>query len=103
VEIDPQDSHGYGIKECDSNVRAVNEINFKWTGSMYFCILSLSTTTFEYHLALLREVRAKLRAVNLKLKRSRCQLFKASVVFLGHEVSASGVRPEPANTEKMAM
>jgi len=102
VVIDPQDSHGYGIKECASNVPAVNEISFKWTGSMYFCTLSLSTTT-EHHLALLREVLAKLTASSLKLKRTRWQLFQASVVFLGHEVSASGARPDPANTEKVAM
>ena len=72
---------------------------------MYLCILMtfvLFSTTFEQHLALLRDVLIKLRAANLKLKPSKCQLFQRSVVFLGHEVSANGVRPDPTNTEKVA-
>ena len=70
---------------------------------VYIDDICLFSTTFEHHLALLREVFTKLRATNLKLKPSKCQLFQGSVVFLGHEVSASGVRPDPANTEKVAM
>ena len=60
------------------------------------------STTFEQHLALLRDVLIKLRAANLKLKPSKCQLFQRSVVFLGHEVSADGVRPDPTNIEKVS-
>lgn len=70
---------------------------------VYIGDICLFSTTFEHHLALLREVLTKLKVANLKLKPSKCQLFQASVLFLGHEVSASGVRPDPANTEKVAM
>ena len=70
---------------------------------VYIDDICLFSTSFEHHLALLREVFTKLRAANLKLKPSKCQLFQGSVVFLGHDLSASGVRPDPANTEKVAM
>ena len=70
---------------------------------VYIDDICLFSTTFEHHLALLREVFTKLRTANLKLKPSKCQLFRGSGVFLGHEVSATGVRPDPANTEKVAM
>ena len=51
---------------------------------VYIDDICLFSTTFEHHLALLREVFTKLRAANLKLKPSKCQLFQGSVVFLGH-------------------
>ena len=70
---------------------------------LYIDDICLFSSTFEQLLALLREVFTKLRAVNLKLKPSNCQLFQGSVLFLGHEVSANGVRPDPANTEKVAV
>ena len=73
---------------------------------MYLCTLTkicLYFITFEHHLALLKAVLTKLRATNLKLKFSKCQHFQASVVFMGHEVSAIGVRLDPASTEKVAM
>jgi len=41
----------------------------------------------------------RLRAHGLKAKASKCVLFKASIDFLGHTVSAEGIEPQ---TEKIA-
>ena len=64
---------------------------------VYIDDICLFSTTFEQLLAWLRDVLIKLRAANLELKPSKCQLFQRSVAFLGHEVSANGVRPDPTN------
>ena len=72
----------------------------EWIGKhvlVYIDDICLFSTTFEQ---LLRDVLIKLRAANLELKPSKCQLFQRSVAFLGHEVSANGVRPDPTNWGK---
>ena len=40
-----------------------------------------------------------LRAANLKIKPSKCQLFRKSACYLGHIVSAKGIEADP---EKVA-
>ena len=100
-------SYGYGPEECAPTFQRLMELvlnGVDWQHVLvYIDDICLFSTTFEHHLALLRDVFTKLRAANLKLKPSKCKLFQGCVVFLGHEVSASGVRPDPANTEKVAM
>ena len=55
--------------------------------------------TFETCLENLRMVMGRLRAVNLKLKAKKCDLFRSSVAFLGHVVSESGVSCDPKKVE----
>ena len=57
--------------------------------------------TFKDHLQNLREVFNRLRAAGLKLKPSKCDLCCKEVQFLGHIVSADGVRTDPAKTDKV--
>ena len=45
-------------------------------------------------LARLRRVLDRLRQAKLKVKPSKCKFFRREVTFLGHEVSAAGVRPD---------
>jgi len=47
----------------------------------------------------LRTVLDRLHAVGLKVKPSKCELFKTSIKFLGHLVSADGIDPLPGKTE----
>ena len=54
---------------------------------------------FESELARLREVFRRLRAAGLKLKTSKCQLFKRETVFLGHVVGEAGLKTDPTKTE----
>ena len=51
--------------------------------------------TFEELLDRLRTVLNRLREVGLKVKPSKCALFKRDIEFLGHLVSADGVDPVP--------
>ena len=41
----------------------------------------------------------RLRLVNMKLKRSKCDFFKEEVTFLGHAISKDGIRPDERKIE----
>ena len=51
--------------------------------------------TFEDHLEHIETVFSRLRDAGLKLKMSKCDFLKREVNYLGHVVSASGVKPGP--------
>ena len=51
--------------------------------------------TFQETLDNLRAVFVRLQAHQLRLKASKCELFKRRVDYLGHEVSNTGIRPSP--------
>ena len=51
--------------------------------------------TPEELLERLRTILNRLRDVGLKVKPSKCALFKKDIEFLGHVVSADGVNPIP--------
>ncbi|GFQ65885.1 retrovirus-related Pol polyprotein from transposon 17.6 [Trichonephila clavata] len=50
---------------------------------------------FEEHLSNLRKVLEKLKQANLKLNPDKCNLFHREVSYLGHIISAEGVRTDP--------
>ncbi|KAJ8008876.1 hypothetical protein DPEC_G00082990 [Dallia pectoralis] len=50
----------------------------------------------------LSQVFGRLRVANLKLKPSKCVLFREQVVYLGHIVSAKGVATDPKKIQKVA-
>lgn len=51
--------------------------------------------SFEEHLKNLREVFLRLRSANLKLSPKKCTLFAKEVKYLGHTVSADGIKTDP--------
>ena len=55
----------------------------------------------EQHLKKLEEMFSCMRAAGLKVKRSKCQLFRDSVTFLGHTVSGQGIGPDQSNVKKV--
>jgi len=54
--------------------------------------------TFEEHIKRLEAVFGRLEQHNLKLKPSKCEFFKTSVVYLGHVVSQEGIATDPEKT-----
>ena len=58
--------------------------------------------TFEDALSNLKFVLSRLRKAGLKLKPSKCQLFRDKVPFLGHVVSRRGVEVDPKKTAAVA-
>ena len=61
----------------------------------------VASKTFEDHLIHLREVFSRLRSSNLRLKPKKCELIRDKVPYLGHVVSAQGIEPDQAKTERI--
>ena len=55
--------------------------------------------TFEHHLTLLQEVFRRLRSANLRLNPEKCQFGRRSLQYLGHLITAEGIRTD---SEKVA-
>lgn len=68
---------------------------------VYLDDIIVYSANFPAHLEHLQEVFDRLRAANLKLKPSKCHFAQKQVTFLGHVVSAGGLRPDPNNVEKV--
>jgi len=62
---------------------------------VYLDDLIVFARTFEEQLARLDEVFGRIARTNIKLKPSKCFLFKREVEFLGHTVAADGVAISP--------
>jgi hypothetical protein len=60
------------------------------------------STTFDQHLERLAAVFNCLAKADLKMKASKCQLFRESVRFLGHVVSAHGIAADPEKVKTVA-
>ena len=58
-------------------------------------------STFEEHLERLNEVLSRLGQAGLKLKPSKCNLVKSEVCYLGHVVSAKGIKPDPDKIDRI--
>ncbi|MCP3663135.1 MAG: DDE-type integrase/transposase/recombinase, partial [Gammaproteobacteria bacterium] len=63
---------------------------------IYIDDLIVYSETIEQHLKDLEEVFIRLKKAKLKLKPKKCEFGKAEVGFLGHVISAEGVKPDPA-------
>lgn len=55
--------------------------------------------SFEDNLEVVRKVLQALQAHYIKLRTEKCELFKTEVPFVGHLVSAEGVRIDPKDLE----
>lgn len=66
---------------------------------MYLDDIIIFGCTFQEHLDRVGEVLSKLRQANLKVKPVKCNLFATEVQYLGHIISARGVKADPAKVE----
>ncbi|GBL97396.1 Retrovirus-related Pol polyprotein from transposon 297 [Araneus ventricosus] len=55
--------------------------------------------TFEEHLNNIRKVFQRLQKANLKLSPKKCRFFRKEVSYLGHIISADGVKTDPEKTK----
>ena len=61
-------------------------------------IIAFSRTS-EEHLVRLRAVFEKLKKAELKLKPSKCEIFKQELTYLGHVVSKNGIQTDSKKAE----
>ena len=59
----------------------------------YLDDIIIFSNTEEEHLAHTEEIFRRLEAADLKMKRSKCDFFKKYIHYLGHLISADGIRP----------
>ena len=71
---------------------------------LHYCIIYVDdvivfSKTLEEHLLRLRALFEKLKHVGLKLKPSKCKLFRQELIYLGHVVSKDGIQTDPKKVE----
>ena len=76
----------------------MGELNFVYC-LIYLDNLIVFSHTTEEHLHRLRVVFDCLREYNLKLKPSKCSLFKEEINYLAHKVSKAGIHPSNINVK----
>ena len=76
----------------------LGDLNLNWC-IIYLDDVVVYAPTVEEHLTRLEGVFQKLKKAGLKLKPSKCELFKQSISYLGHVVSEEGVRTDPKKIE----
>ena len=59
----------------------------------YLDDIIIFSETEEEHLSHIEEIFRRLEAADLKMKRSKCDFFKKHIHYLGHLISANGIRP----------
>ncbi|MGL4337186.1 MAG: RNase H-like domain-containing protein [Turicibacter sp.] len=68
---------------------------------VYIDDIVVFSTSFEEHLKDLEMVFKRLKLANLKIKPSKCEWAKDSVVYVGHVISKNGIQPNPENVSKV--
>ena len=61
-------------------------------------IILVYSRTLEEHIDHLQNILSRLRTANLKLKPSKCQFVRPEVEYLGHVITAGGLRTSPRLT-----
>ena len=79
----------------------MGELNFIYC-LIYLDDLIMFLQTAEEHLHHLHVVFDCLREYNLKLKPSKCSLFREEINYLAHKVSKAGIRPSNINVKAIA-
>ena len=105
-----------GFFECDRMPFGLCNapVTFQWPMqscmgelNLIYCLIYLDdlivfSQTVEEHLHQLRVIFDWLRAYNLKLKPSKCSIFREKINYLAHEVSNHGVQPSNTNLKAIA-
>ena len=68
---------------------------------VYLDDILIASKSFSEHIGQFKEVFDHLRSAGLRLKPKKCLLLHDEVPYLGHVVSAQGVKPDLAKTEKV--
>ena len=62
---------------------------------VYLDDISIFSRSVETHVKQLKEVLERLKIAGLKIRPKKCHLFQTSVQYLGHVISAEGIRTDP--------
>ena len=95
----------FGLCNAPATFSRLMEIVLKslhWTHCLvYLDDIIIFSSTVDQHLERLRLLFTRLRESNLKLKPSKCHLFKKQVAYLGHIISEEGIKTDPSKIDKV--
>ena len=95
----------FGLCNAPSTFQRCMELVFRglqWNFLLvYLDDIIVLASNFEEHLARLEEVFKPLFQSGLKMKPSKCELFRTEVLLLGHVVNQDGLQPNPKIIEKV--
>ncbi|KAJ4425612.1 hypothetical protein ANN_27808 [Periplaneta americana] len=96
----------FGLKSAPATFqRMMNAVLRKSIGNRCLVyindILIMGETLSEHHTKL-REVFEKLREYNIKIEPDKCEFLKAELNYLGHVVTAEGVKPDPSKVNAVS-
>ena len=93
----------FGLKNAPATFQRLMDTVFsglKWNGLLvYMDDIVIYSATPEQHLALLAEVLVRLRAAGLKINPAKTTLVRPEIKYLGHVISADGVKPDVAKIQ----
>ena len=81
--------------------RCLGDLTFQML-LVYLDDILIYSPSIEHHLEHLNLVVTRLKAHHLKLKPSKCNLFKRQVSYLGHVLSADGIATDESKTSAVA-
>ena len=95
--------HAFWIDKCLCHFPMVDaklfrQLTFTLLYHRSYDVIVFSKTP-EEHLLRLRAVFEKLKQVGLKLKPSKCELFRQELIYLGHVASKNGIQTDPKKVE----
>ena len=92
-----------GLTNAPATFQALMDRIFTGDFKEFMCVyiddLLIFSKTREEHLAHLRRVFERLTEAKLYVKLPKCEFMRSEVKFLGHVVSAKGVKPDPAKVQ----
>ena len=95
----------FGLNNAASTFQRTMELalqGLQWiTCLIYIDDIIVFGRSFNEHISRIEEVFKRLRQAGLKLKPQKCCMLQTEVVFLGHVVTASGVKPNPTNVSRI--
>ncbi len=95
----------FGLTNAPATFQRLMEValaGLQWaTCLIYLDDVIVFGRNFDEHKRRLSEVLTHIKKAGLKLKPSKCHLFRPEVTFLGHVVSGEGIRPDPNNVDKI--
>ena len=71
--------------------KVLNGLNFAFT---YLDDIITFSTTAKEHMKHIQIVIDRLKAAQLKLKKSKCAFFKKELYYLGHLLTTEGIKPQ---------
>ena len=89
----------FGLRNAPATFQRMMDVVFsgmKWNGLMvYMDDIVVYSSTAEKHLELLEGVFQRLQQAGLKINPAKTTLVSREVVYLGHVISAQGIKPNP--------